>query len=547
MTSRKIICNLTCLALAVTPLSSMAATALPLDGSTFNLLLKTHPIIQPGVKNKENVNGNALIVRNSRLDKNNIHHYRVKQFYRGVPVFGIEGVIHSKDNISSLMGAVTRKGQSNITGQLYDDLDKDIGNPEQSYFENDVNALADFKKAYKNFDMVSDGVEHVVYIDEQKEAHWAYKVQVTINRKNDIPKRPTAIVDAETFEPFVEWDDIKTISKVKGYGFGGNHKVLKHQYGIDKPPLNITRDDQLNECFLDNEFVKVVDMKHKQTSPNHPVKFSCAFSDPADDLAFWTGYASDGYDMVNGAYSPANDALYAGEVIHGLYKDWFGLDALTNQDKPMKIVMRVHYGQSYENAFWDGEQMTFGDGADTFHPLVSLGIGAHEISHGFTQQHSDLMYFGQSGGMNEAFSDMAAQAAEYYSNQENNWLIGSSITKTSSTLEALRYMDVPSKDGLSIDSADQYQRGLDVHYSSGVYNRLFYILANMPNWDTKKAFHVMVKANMDYWTPYSTFETGACGVLDSTRDLGYSEPDVLSAFEQVHIDTSQCKNHSFKS
>ena len=75
---------------------------------------------------------------------------------------------------------------------------------------------------------------------------------------------------------------------------------------------------------------------------------------------------------------------------------------------------QVHYSNSFENAFWNGQQMTFGDGRNRFYPLVSLDVTAHEVSHGFTEQNSGLVYRNQSGGMNEAFSDMAGEAAEYY-------------------------------------------------------------------------------------------------------------------------------------
>src|SRR3546814_12024257 len=76
--------------------------------------------------------------------------------------------------------------------------------------------------------------------------------------------------------------------------------------------------------------------------------------------------------------------------------------------------MKVHYSNSYENAFWDGSSMTFGDGASTFYPLVSLDVSSHEVSHGYPEQNSGLNYSVQSGGINEAFSDMAGEAAEYY-------------------------------------------------------------------------------------------------------------------------------------
>ena len=203
-------------------------------------------------------------------------------------------------------------------------------------------------------------------------------------------------------------------------------------------------------------------------------------------------------------------------------------------------MIRVHYGKGFENAFWDGKQMTFGDGGDEMYPLVSLSVGAHEISHGFTEQYSDLAYMGQSGGMNEAFSDMAAQAAEYYAEAKNSWMIGAEILKAQFGQHALRFMDNPTQDGQSIDKATAYRKGMNVHYSSGVYNRFFYLLATQPGWNTQLAFRVMLKANMDYWTPYSTFQEGACGVLWAADDLNLSLEAIEQAFAEVEINTARC-------
>ena len=59
--------------------------------------------------------------------------------------------------------------------------------------------------------------------------------------------------------------------------------------------------------------------------------------------------------------------------------------------------IRIHFGRDFENAFWDGKVITFGDGASVFYPLVTMDIMAHELGHGFTEQHSGLIYAGQSG------------------------------------------------------------------------------------------------------------------------------------------------------
>jgi len=296
---------------------------------------------------------------------------------------------------------------------------------------------------------------------------------------------------------------------------------------------------------MENDQVKVIDMKHRYVQgtiiKNQSMQFKCMDNHKQNDGSFLTGYLGNGYDEVNGAYSPSNDALYSGNIIYDMYKKWYGVNVLEKKGKAMPLIMRVHYGIQYDNAFWDGEQMTFGDGGRELYPLVSLGIGAHEISHGFTERHSDLAYFEQSGGMNEAFSDMAAQAAEYYTTGKNRWMIGAEIMKKSSQMQAFRFMDYPSRDGVSIDSADHYISGMDVHHSSGVYNRLFYLLSIQPNWNVRKAFEVMLIANSNYWTPTSTFEEGACGILDAAESLNYSSDDVKRALTLVNIHFSSCE------
>lgn len=115
---------------------------------------------------------------------------------------------------------------------------------------------------------------------------------------------------------------------------------------------------------------------------------------------------------------------------------------------------------------------------------------------------------------------------------KNDFLIGYDIKKGSG---ALRYMDQPSRDGRSIDNASQYYNGIDVHHSSGVYNRAFYLLANSPGWDTRKAFEVFVDANRYYWTATSNYNSGACGVIRSAQNRNYSAADVTRAFSTVGV------------
>jgi pseudolysin len=516
-----------------------AAKPIALNKANFNQIQKQFNVMNSGLSQAA-VATNGLQLISQHTDKKRMNHLRMQQYYAGFPVVGGYAVFHSKKGVQ-LLGADSSSVTMN--GTLYEGLQTELGQPTSSFKQNAPQVLEQFKAQYANKNLSEEQVTPIVFIDEDQNAHWAYKLSLLVNHDDKIPERPTAIIDATTQKTLVQWNDIKTITNksVKGMGFGGNHKVGEYQFGKNLPLLDLTRDSVTETCFMENTAVKVVDMKHRYSSRNKAMEFACHVPVSKDSDTYYTGYFGDGYDKDNGASSPTNDALYAGYVIKHMYLDWYGIEALKKSDgSPMQLVMRVHYGDAYENAYWDGKQMTFGDGDTMMYPLVSLGVGGHEVSHGFTEQNAGLEYYGQSGGMNEAFSDMAAQAAEYYSVGKVSWQIGSEIMKEGSGYDALRYMDKPSRDGQSIDSADEYYAGLDVHYSSGVYNHLFYMLANQPNWNVRKAFDVMVKANMDYWTPYSDFKDGACGVLSATQDLGYSVEDVKNSLNQVAIDSSSC-------
>mgnify|MGYP000219823340 CR=1 FL=1 len=503
-------------------------------------------VIIPGqskLKSLISTPGNSLKYMGMHKDLHQTNHFRLQQQYAGYDVFGGYAIVHGK--FLNQGNSLVVDSSTSVTGLVYDGLEAELGSAPLNFDKQAEDALRAFLSQHHDGEVSQTSAIPVVYIDASNQAHWAYKVSALIQYLDKIPARPTAILDAQTFNEFIQWNALKTaLTPVKGQGYGGNTKTGAVEYnGAQFPFLEISRNDATQVCYMSNTGVRVIDMLHKfSTVTNSSMKFDCL--DPTSLLQqgyYWTGSLGDGYDRQNGGFSPSNDALYIGYVINHLYHDWYAENALSQPDgTPMKLVMRVHYGDGYENAFWDGMSMTFGDGADFFYPLVSLGVGAHEISHGFTEQHSDLMYYGESGGMNESFSDMAAQAAEYYSTKDNTWTIGSEIVKEESGYTALRFMDLPSKDGASIDTADDYYEGLDVHYSSGVYNHLFYLLAQQTGWNTRKAFDVMIKANMDYWTPYSTFQEGACGILNATQDLGYASTAVQKVLRKVKIDAQDC-------
>jgi len=115
--------------------------------------------------------------------------------------------------------------------------------------------------------------------------------------------------------------------------------------------------------------------------------------------------------------------------------------------------------------------------------------------------------------------------------------MGNKIRKQSG---AMRYMCDPERDGRSIGHVDDYRQGMDVHHSSGVFNKVFCTLSNKPDWDPRKAFHVFLVANRVYWDRNTNFEDGANDAIQASVDLGYGSDDICEAFSQVGIVGSGC-------
>jgi Zn-dependent metalloprotease len=173
------------------------------------------------------------------------------------------------------------------------------------------------------------------------------------------------------------------------------------------------------------------------------------------------------------------DAHYGAGQTWDYYKDVHGREGIAGDGKG--AVSRVHYGDNYVNAFWDDSCfcMTYGDGEGNKKPLTSLDVAAHEMSHGVTSATANLEYAGESGGLNEATSDIFAAAVEFKANSPEDvpdYLVGEKIDINGDGTP-LRYMDEPSKDGNSLDFWDTNAGDVDVHYSSGIANHFFFLLS----------------------------------------------------------------------
>jgi len=210
---------------------------------------------------------------------------------------------------------------------------------------------------------------------------------------------------------------------------------------------------------------------HKTYSLNNATSGTGTLMTDSDDV--W-GTGSGSNTQTAGA-----DAAYGAQETWDFYKNTFGRSGIKNDG--VAAYSRVHYSTAYVNAFWDDSCfcMTYGDGSGGTHALTSLDVAGHEMSHGVTSNTAGLDYTGESGGLNEATSDIFGTGVEFYANNSSDvgdYLIGEKIDINGDGTP-LRYMDKPSKDGGSADSWYSGVGNLDVHYSSGPANHMFYLLS----------------------------------------------------------------------
>ena len=475
----------------------------------------------------------TLIKSKSRVDKRGFSHTRYRQAYRGIPIWGEEIIINRDQSGKAIY----------VNGRLFKNLT--VSQLDTMPFISANSALNTMKTRVKNrpnsnspLIFRNESSELVIYLDAGK-PKLSYAVSFFADSyTGGQPTRPTFLVNAHDGSVLFEYEGLTHVEMATASGPGGNQKTGEYNFGSDFGKLNVEWD--LNDCTMNTINVKTVNLNHANTGST-PFQFTC-------DGNLEDSYENT-YQAINDAYSPLNDAHYFGGVVFAMYNDWLGVSPLvipgSDPADPMQLMLRVHYSTDYENAFWDGSSMTFGDGYETFYPLVSLDVMAHEVSHGFTEQHSGLIYSGQSGGINESFSDIAGEAAEFYMKGAEvgaDFKVGADIIKAVNG--ALRYMEDPTRDGSSIKHAANYYNGMNVHYSSGVYNHAFYLLANTPGWNVKKAFILFAKANQEYWSASDSFDNAYDGLIDAAESLNYSADklagvaditDIEVAFAQVGI------------
>jgi len=251
---------------------------------------------------------------------------------------------------------------------------------------------------------------------------------------------------------------------------------------------------------------------------------------------------------------------YMGDT-YTFYSTAFDRDSV--DDKGLPLIGTVHYDVDYDNAFWDGSQMVYGDGDHQIFNrfTISVDVIGHELTHGVTQYEAGLIYWGQAGALNESVSDvfgsMVKQAVLDQTADQADWLIGEGLLTDQVNGVALRSMAAPGtayddealggKDPQPADMSGYVHTGQDnggVHINSGIPNHAFYLAATeIGGYSWESAGQIWYETLLSpALRPFAQFSSFATLTVVTARQLfGSSSPEaqaVEDAWDQVGVTVS---------
>ncbi|WP_242222345.1 M4 family metallopeptidase [Bacillus cereus group sp. BfR-BA-01380] len=445
---------------------------------------------------------------------------RLQQVYEGVPVWGSTQVAHiEKDGALKV-----------VSGTVAPDLDK----KEKLKNKNKIDGKQAIAVAQKDLGLnpkyeVEPSADLYVY---QNGEQTTYAYVVKLNFLDPEPGNYYYFVEANSGKVLNKYNTIHNAtpaSKAPIKPVTGTNKV-----GTGKGVLGDTK--SINTTLSGSSYylqdntrgaaIYTYDAKNRTTLPG----------------TLW----ADADNIFNASRDAAAvDAHYYAGVTYDYYKKTFNRNSYDNAGGTLKST--VHYKSGYNNAFWNGSQMVYGDGDGyTFIPLSGgLDVVGHELTHAVTETSSNLIYQDESGALNEAISDIFGTLIEYADNRNPDWEIGEDIYTPGTAGDALRSMSDPTKYG----DPDHYSKrytGTDdnggVHTNSSIINKAAYLLANggthygvtVNGIGKDKVGAIYYRANTQYFTESTTFGQARAGLVQAAADLYGANSAEVAAVKQSY-------------
>lgn len=453
-----------------------------------------------------NSDANELTPKRVFVDKEEKRHTHVQQTYEGVPVFGGEAVMHLNPD-DSIFG---------VTDELVDHVQVDT----RPHIEAE-RAIKAAIYAYGCDQCLTEmPVADLWILRRDGVDHLAYRVRLRREDKSPETAMPVYFVDAHTGGVVWNYDNLQTAS---GSSLYSGTVTINSYYRSS------------NATYYMEDLTRRIGTFDARNTTASTYRFT------------------DANDVWDSASQRAGvDAHYGASVFYDYFLNVHGRRGIdgnggpfynTSADGATKLISsKVHYGSNYNNAFWNGSFMTYGDGdGATFSPLVTLDICGHEMQHGVTERTAGLVYSGESGALNESWSDVFGAMTERHARGETSdtWKIGEQTYTPATAGDALRYMSNPHQarnSGYTADDdpdhyTERYTGTGDnggVHINSGIPNKVFYLLAiggthhkggSMTGIGSAAAAKIWYRALTSYMTSSTNFRGARTATLNAAAAL----------------------------
>lgn len=454
-------------------------------------------------------------VQRVEIDELKMAHTHVRQSVNGVPVWEGEAIVHLKSD-----GTL-----SSVTDDLKEAV---VVDTTPTFSEKEAFRLT--VDSYQGKAKLTDSpqIELFVFRGDERD-HLAYRVETPRIDGSVHTSAPVVFIDAHTGEKVFEYDNLQT-------GTGNS---------LYSGSVTITTSSAGSTYYMEDLGRKMGTFNMNNTG----------------NTTTGTGGTQSRYTDTNDVWDSTTqragvDAHWGARWTYDYFLDLHGRNGINGSGGPgtttaaanssvSMITSRVHFGRSFNNAFWYQNKMTYGDGnGTTFSPLTTLDIAGHEMTHGVTQYSANLTYANESGALNESMSDVFGAMVESYARggvvNSDTWKIGEQAFTPATSGDALRYMDNPhlaANGGYTAnDDPDHYSERYTgtadsggVHINSGIPNHAFYLAAaggthhlsgvTVTGIGTTDAARIWYRSLTVYMTSSTNFAGARTAMLNASDDL----------------------------
>ncbi len=471
------------------------SSALSAENAVYRFLEKYRAIFKMENPRRE------LSTKIIQTDRLGMTHVRMRQSINNIPVFGRELIAHMDRShhiyaingefipglkVSGVKPSISSKYAINVAMT-------DIG-PAVYRWDTTLEQMLPSGKSWRP-------VAELMIYDHHGQARLVWRTMIAVERPE--PANWVYFVDAKTGVVLDRYNDIQNVDAI-----GTGHSLYRGVVSINTND----RSGRIYELIDNSRKLSTYDARNRKI-----ILASGRLFRDTDNI--W------GDGTTGDSQSAAVDAHWGAAMTWDYYLTTHGRNSFDDAGAP--IISTVHYGKNYVNAFWNGEQMVYGDGDGvTADPLVDLDVVSHELTHAVTEHTAGLIYMNQSGALNESVSDVFAMMIDTddYTIGEDSWtphILG----------DALRYMDDPTRGGQP-DHMDDYlvtdQDNGGVHTNSGIPNFAAYLATAggagkygdiVTGIGRTKVGDIWYRALSVYMTSSTDFEAARLATLAAAADL----------------------------